>query len=281
QLVSGDFVSDGLMQRHSDLVYRLQDPDGQSDVYIVIEFQSTPDPTMPLRTSVYSGLLLQRVMRQQGFDPMAPWPPVLNIVLYTGHRPWRGGSSLARRFWRSPSGLLSRPPQHQFVLIDINRHLTDNIETLENLVSIMLQFERVRSTADFERLISRLIELLDPQDPLARAWMVWIENLIRNNSELDVDFSAVQTLTEMNMNLAQRFKQWQREYKAAGLQEGRQEGRQEGQVSTVLLLLKQRFGPLPPGVVERIHKASTEDIQQWLLRLLDAPTLDDVFTSPH
>lgn len=281
----GDFVSDRLKQRHSDLVYQIRCQGGVGSIYLVIEFQSTPDPIMALRTWVYSGLLLQQVLGELGADMHAPWPPVVCVVVYTGDRPWRGGVSLGRRFWRAPSGLLRRPPQHRFVLIDSQRHVTDNMETLDNLVGIMLHFERVRSTADFARLISRLHALLPPGDALRRTWIVWISNLIRNNGPMDFDLSEVQTLTEMTMNLAQRFKQWEKEYRTEGLNEGlkigRQEGRQEGLYASLRMFIDKRFGPIPADVAQKLQGADAKQLNQWLLNALDAPTLADVFKAPH
>lgn len=42
--------------------------------------------------------------------------------------------------------------------------------------------------------------------------------------------------------------------------------------------LEQRFGQLPQSVRNRIHDAATDDLQMWGLALLDAPSLERVFS---
>jgi predicted transposase/invertase (TIGR01784 family) len=66
-----------------------------------------------------------------------------------------------------------------------------------------------------------------------------------------------------------------------GLQEGRQEGRQEGltlaKTATLTRQLTRRFGALPDWASKRVQEASGEQIDAWLDRILDAPTLQLVF----
>lgn len=63
-------------------------------------------------------------------------------------------------------------------------------------------------------------------------------------------------------------------------EEGRQEGRQETQVNTLLRLLEKRFGPQPTTLQERLNRASTEELDAWILRVLDAESAEQVFETP-
>ena len=62
-----------------------------------------------------------------------------------------------------------------------------------------------------------------------------------------------------------------------GLKEGRKEGRKEGERAALLRLLERRFGALPEALTARVADASTNEIESWLDRVLDATSLDDVF----
>lgn len=57
-----------------------------------------------------------------------------------------------------------------------------------------------------------------------------------------------------------------------------EEERAHGSASVVLRLLTRRFGPLPDGVEQRVRTAGSEDLDRWADRLLDAATIDEVFT---
>ena len=66
-----------------------------------------------------------------------------------------------------------------------------------------------------------------------------------------------------------------------GREEGRVEGREEGRTEiaqrTLERQLARRFGPLPPDAVDRIHHAALPQLETWLDRIIDAPTLQAVF----
>ena len=52
------------------------------------------------------------------------------------------------------------------------------------------------------------------------------------------------------------------------------------QVEALLLqrLLVRRFGQLPPDLIQRISQASAAEIELWGDRVLDAESLDEVFS---
>lgn len=46
-------------------------------------------------------------------------------------------------------------------------------------------------------------------------------------------------------------------------------------------LLRHRFGALPEAVMKPVEAGSAADVERWALRVLDASTLDAVFTQPN
>jgi len=68
---------------------------------------------------------------------------------------------------------------------------------------------------------------------------------------------------------------------AKGRQEGRQEGLQEGllkgEAKMLGLMLGHRFGDLSDAVVNRLKDASEDQLKEWLINAISAPTLDAVF----
>ena len=63
------------------------------------------------------------------------------------------------------------------------------------------------------------------------------------------------------------------------IQRARDEGRVEGERAILERQLRRRFGLLPPGVVERLRRAPSDDLEAWADNMLDADTLDDVFSA--
>ena len=62
-----------------------------------------------------------------------------------------------------------------------------------------------------------------------------------------------------------------------GMNLERQEGRQEEAVRVLRRLLTHRFGRLPEWVESKLSQASTDTLELWAERVLDAGTLDGVF----
>ena len=61
----GNLVSNGLLQRHSDMIWEVRFRDRPGSILMALEFQSTVDPTMAVRMLVYSALLYQGRLRSR------------------------------------------------------------------------------------------------------------------------------------------------------------------------------------------------------------------------
>ncbi len=62
-----------------------------------------------------------------------------------------------------------------------------------------------------------------------------------------------------------------------GMDLGRQEGREEEAVRVLRRLLTRRFGLLPEWVESKLSQASTDTLELWAERVLDAETVDAIF----
>ena len=58
---------------------------------------------------------------------------------------------------------------------------------------------------------------------------------------------------------------------------GREEGRVETDRETLRLLLSKRFGLISPSLDARIDAATGPELKRWIVRVLDAPSLEAVF----
>jgi hypothetical protein len=105
--VGDSYVSDDLRERHSDMVWRLRWRGGKEGwfyVYLLLEFQSTPDMFMALRLLGYVALLLSGLVRTGKVTTAEGLPAVLPLVLYNGKRPWSVPLDLASLFRTVPTG---------------------------------------------------------------------------------------------------------------------------------------------------------------------------------
>ena len=96
---------------------------------------------------------------------------------------------------------------------------------------------------------------------------------------------ALKKLHDLSLNEEDRYRAIARERALYNeltlLRDAREEGREEGlalaKTATLTRLLTRRFGVLPEWALKRVQRASGEQIDAWLDRILDAPTLQAVF----
>jgi len=58
------------------------------------------------------------------------------------------------------------------------------------------------------------------------------------------------------------------------------EGKAEGKAEALLRVLERRFGPLSAEARNRVTAADVVQVEVWLDRAVDAPTVDEALASP-
>ena len=281
--INASYVSESERQRHDDMVWRLKVGDQWVWVYLILEFQSEPDPWMALRMMVYVGLLAQHLVRQGELQD-GHLPAVVPLVLYNGHTPWKAPTDVAHCFGPSLPGLQTYRPHLRYHLVDEARLKLHPLAQVRNLAEALFRLERSRTPSDIFDIIKALNALLqDPQmKPLRRTLTIWLKILLRrkvpqaNMTELD----AINDLLEADTMLEQTIERWFDEATDKGLRQGRQEGRQEGRQSglirAVSLQLQLRFGPVPDWAQAQLTHATEDQLLAWVEAILTAQSLQDL-----
>jgi hypothetical protein len=126
--------------------------------------------------------------------------------------------------------------------------------------------------------VTEIFRLLRDLDDGAES-LQWVATIYRYVAKtMDIDAEVVQNIAENTlstnkrdtiMTLAERLHH-----------KGRQEGRQEGGQNVLKRLLAKRFGDsvLDIRVQERLRSATPEELDTWAERILDAATIDDIFS---
>jgi len=273
--VSGSFVSEQFKKRENDVIWRVQFRGDWLYVYLLIEFQSTVDRFMALRLMVYAGLLYQRLIDEKQIRAGDFLPPILPIVLYNGKRAWTAPLEVAELMAECPKELARYRPGMRYFLLE--EHARDDAELagMENLAAIVFRFEKCRTREDFERVIEAMVQWAsapkhrDSVKRLAR-WVLqvlWQQRLPKEPT-LDLD-----ELQECGTMLKEQVKEWERELR----EEGIQEGIEKGEAGVVLRQLEQKFGPIPAEFRCRIGEADSHQLLTWAERILWAERIEDVF----
>ena len=270
--VNGSFVSEDLKDRRNDVVWRLRWRGGGEDwfyLYLLLEFQSTPEPFMAVRLLVYVGLLLEELIRTQKLKATDPLPPVLPIVLYNGKRPWRASVELASLFPPVPESLGRKLPRLEYLLVDESRLRPDERDQAGNLVAALARLETSRDGGEFSRSARDLALLLPGEEnkELRRILGRWAAQVMRRLFR-GVTIPGVEDLEEVVM-LEETFKEWERRAK--------REGRLEGTRQTVLHLMARRFGLIPRQIREQVNAlTSLKELEKIADKILTAGSLQEL-----
>lgn len=283
---SGSYVSDDLRDRQDDVVWRVRRGDEVAYVYLLLEFQSSADAWMALRVMVYVGLLYQDLIKAGEAAAPGRLPAVFPIVIYNGEAAWSARRDVAELVEALPGGLTAYRPSLRYHLLDEGRVQG---AAADNTVSDMIEIEAAPDPDQVQRIVERLAKrLVGPQNTeLRRALAVWIRRVVlqRLAPDAEPELPPVTELAEVQAMLSGHVIPWNEQAMEKGLRQGREEGLREGLVegrtelarSALERLLTRRFGPLPPEAVDRIRQAALPQLETWLDRIIDAPSMQAVF----
>lgn len=277
---NGSYVSDDLRERHDDVIWRVRLQDSWLYIYLLLEFQNTIDPWMALRIMIYTGLLYQDLITSGQVQTNEPLPPVFPLVLYNGLGRWTARTDLSTLIAPLPQTLVKYHPSMRYFILDEGRVPGSQLAT-DTLVSYLLRMERSQSPEDLRQAISGLSKkLTEPKYlSLRRAFTVWIHRVFLRRVMPQEELPELASLEEVDTMLAEQTIEWTKKWKMEGLQEGLHEGLHEGRSAMLRRLLAKRFDQQVDDihVQERLRTATSDELDRWAERILDAKTIDEVF----
>ena len=231
--LSAEYVSDELLKRHGDTVWRLRVGEGWAYLLVLLEFQARDDRYMALRILSYTSLLYQELVRN-GAPEASRWLPlVVPVVLYNGTAPWRAPQEVGELIAPAGQWLAPYQPSQRYLVVDEQRAGADAVPP-GNLMRAVLGLEQSRSPTDLARVANALTEWLAGSEhvELRRVFVDWLRNSIAQFMPAGEELPEMEDLEEVRMTLEERVKewpaQWLREGREQGLAQGLEQGREQG-----------------------------------------------------
>ncbi len=292
QKISGSWIDESkILRRDNDIAWlcKTQDEDKQRQFILLIEFQTHPDPIMPVRLNSYASLLSEEIHRS-GRMTTPDLPRIFPIVLYNGLRPWNAPLSFHQTQQNEPLELSPWQPQSQYFLID-QLHLPNyQLPSPDNLAGLLIRIERSVNPQEATQWLGRLAQRLKElgEENFQKSVVAWLTHSFLPTRMPNIELQELHTIEQIIMSIDNNTMDWSVQYieqgreegRTAGLEEGRvvgrEEGREEGQLTLILRLLIRKFGPLPTGLKTRLEASDRSTLNKIADALLELNSIEEL-----
>ena len=267
--LSAEYVSDELLKRHGDTVWRMRMGGDWLYLLVLLEFQSRDEPRMALRILTYTSLLYQELARNEAPEAARRLPAVLPVVLYNGGARWTAPLEVGELIAPVGPSLAPYQPAQRYHVLD-ERHVGSDDLPTRNLMSAVISLEQSRSLADVVRAMDVLREWI--QEPgegdLQRAFADWARQMAQQLTPGGAELPPVRTLEEVRMTLVERVAEWPKQWLSEGREQGMKEGLEQGLEHERALLCRQ--------AAARFGAETAERLANLVARIGDAEDLAEV-----
>ena len=227
-------ISDDEKERESDAIGSVRVGDTRLYIYILIEFQRTVDPWMPLRFSRY----VQRFydVWQKNHAASEGLPPILPVLLYNGRHKWTAKRSLQQMVHKqiSPKYILSL----HYLPIIIRGISRKKLARIHNGVSAIFLAEKL-DEKHLDETINEIVDIKKTEFPEAKAAIAgWFRSYFQLAGTPDQIVTVLEDTGRTRSMLETTIEKWKQKGVEEGLERGRQEGLQEAKLTLAKRLLE-------------------------------------------
>lgn len=242
-----EFLTKNKEKLESDIIYRKR----ETQIYILIEQQSTVDYSMPKRILEYCVEIMREIEKTEKIDyRLDKLPVIYPIVLYTGKGRWQAKTKLAQmqEELKGVENLITS----SYILVDVNNYTKEELIKERSAISKAMLMEKLRSG---QELLEALDEVL--KEPLTEEEKNFIIDLLTNVAREKIGEKKYQELMEKllgkggkNMVVENLKRIWDMTY---------EEGKENGIRQVAIQMVK---GRMSDRTIKAMTKISDEELQK-------------------
>ncbi|MBI1925209.1 Rpn family recombination-promoting nuclease/putative transposase [Candidatus Poribacteria bacterium] len=294
QRVDRTFILDSFRKREADMIFLASfsddftQPPREVIIYILIEHQSTVDPTMPFRVLYYVTQIweMQRKEWEDQKIPLHQWlfRPILPVVFYTGSQPWETPLEM-KSLVDLPASLERFVPQQEILFLNLKATAPEQLITENHPFGWVLRvIQKEEAMAEeFKEALRLAVEHLSqmPQDERAN-WEKLMRFLLaliyhRREQEEHAEFLNLVETTVSEKSRREEVGQMGKTIAQAFIEEGKELGAVTAKQEAVIKLLRGKFDQSSQTLIEKIASIrQVEQLDALFDRALSAQTLDEV-----
>ena len=283
---SESFVSESLKALHSDHLFSAKMDGHDLLIYLLFEHQSSVDSLMAFRMLDYLVAIWKWYIRNHVNAKRLP--VVIPLVLYHGERPWHAPLDIRE--------IIALPDGHNLALED---YLPRFKYLLDDLTGLTPEDLKDRGLSDFPQLVVWLLSQLrfhtDQISVIEHTWTLF-QRLERTGARAEIlaAFEYIISVSSIEQKALNSFAErlgsdvkgdimtLAEVLRQEGKIEGKLEGKLESKQETLVNLLTLKFSGKPSNETMVLIQTteSSEQLEAWIARVLNASSLDDVFELP-
>ena len=251
------FIDRLFNKKEADLIWKLPLKDGP-DVYLflLLEFQSRVDKTMPLRFASY---ILNFYADQFKNKKTVSLPVVFPVLVYNGKQRWNAARRLQDLIDFVDPSLREYLIRFKYFTIDIGRFGKRSLVKLKrNLVTAVFLLENVRNEKELENVFKEIIEIVKSEaDPaLVKSFGDWLEMQLKRENISAINIREIITQRREHTMLTETLQEI--------LQKREKKGIKVGKIQTAIQLLKEG---LDTEFIAKVTGLSKKEIDKLKVKL--------------
>ncbi|WP_192034398.1 Rpn family recombination-promoting nuclease/putative transposase [Halomonas sp. YLGW01] len=264
---SGNYITPLFEEKFEDVVWSVEvtwkGVTQRVFLYILLEFQSSVDRTMPIRLMHYVACFYDHLLKTHVTTPSQGLPPVLPIVLYNGSERWTAQQDIYDMVQPEPPAFLRvYQPHLRYYLIDEGRYTAEELGQRQTPLSGVFSIENaVGSREALQQAVDRIVGIIqnDPHKERTDAIITcWLKRHLRWLGA-GINLEQLNSLVEDRDMLAENLENWAKKERMEGRQEGRQEGEQRRAEQTARNLIQ--LGVLTDEQIAEATGLALADVQ--------------------
>ncbi|MCA8866849.1 MULTISPECIES: Rpn family recombination-promoting nuclease/putative transposase [unclassified Halomonas] len=229
---SGNYITPLFEEKIEDVVWSVnvnwQGVTQEVYLYILLEFQSSVDRTMPVRLMHYAACFYSELLKQKVITPGQGLPPVFPVVLYNGSERWTASLDLYDMIMPEPPGLLQvYQPRMRYYLVDEGRYTDEQLGLVRSPLSGVFSIEKASTNRQgLQKAVDRIVAIIQADPDKERIDKIITRWLKRHLQRLgaEVDLNQLNSLVEDKDMLAENLENWAQQERQVGIQEGEKLG---------------------------------------------------------
>lgn len=232
-LLEKTYLTDEYREFAEDLVFKIRLRGKVAYVYILVEFQSTPDKFISVRILNYLSLFYLDFIKEfkQANDRLPEsLPPVLPLMLYNGEDPWNVPDNV-RDLIQYNEFLQPFYPDFKYFKIIAREYSTKQLREIGSIVSSVFLVERFGKD-ELSRISESLKDVLAKEDlRVLSIFVVWLRHLLLNKRLDESAFYealSIRNKKETKSMLVDTIHTWGEEIRREAERKGKKDGKKEG-----------------------------------------------------